>query len=80
MKIKEIQPFVTTTTKNVIYKISYITNRSIRQVCNDFCYLALADKKKLMEELTPYLKWTMKIENNVYTPKVEPRKTESGEM
>lgn len=70
--MKEVQPFIKTMSKNVIYKMSHFTGRSVKQISRDLCLHALKDKDKLAEELLPYLKWSLRIENNVYSPNNEP--------
>lgn len=72
MKHKEVQPFIKMRSKNVIYKMSYVTNRSVKQICRDLCLHALKNKGELAEELSPYIKWSIRIEKNVYFPNNEP--------
>lgn len=74
MRNKDVQPFIKTDTKAVIYKMSYIVGQSVKQMCNDLCLHSLKDKKKLIEELSPYLKWNIKIEDTVFNAKDEPIK------
>lgn len=69
---KDVQPFITTITKDVIYKMSYITGKSSKEICKDLCLHTLENKKKLTEELLPFIKWEIKIENNLYSPYDEP--------
>ena len=74
MTNKEVQPFIKKTTKNVIYKMSYITNQPVKQICGDLCLHSLADKRKLIEELAPFVKWSIKIDDVVCSPADKPIK------
>jgi len=74
MQKKDVQPFIKTSTKDVIYKLSFITGYSVKQICEDLCVHTLRNKKKLAEQLSPYIKRNIKIENDVYTPNEKPLK------
>lgn len=73
--MKDVQPFIKSSTKSAIYKLSYITGKTVKQICNELCQRMFNDKKRLVEELSPYAKWDMKIEGITYTASATPIKT-----
>jgi len=74
MQKKDVQPFISVSTKDVIYKLSFITGHSVKQICQDLCVHTLRNKKKLGEELSPFLKREIKIGDALYAASKNPLK------
>lgn len=74
MQIKDVQPFITVPTKNVIYKLSFITGYSVKQICQDLCVHTLRNKRKLGEELSPFLKRDIKMGETQFVAASKPLK------
>lgn len=73
MQKRDIQPFISTSTKNIINKLSFITGYSVKQIGEDLCTRALRNKD-LGNDLSSYFKREMKINNTVYQPIEKPLK------
>lgn len=73
MQKRDIQPFISVTSKNIIYKLSFITGYSVKKICGELCTHSLRSKH-LGEELQPYFKREIKIRDVVYQPSEKPLK------
>lgn len=74
MQKKDIQPFISNSTKDVIYKLSFITGYSVKQIGEDLCTHTLRNKQKLGKGLFPYLKRSIKLGETLYEPSNTPIK------
>lgn len=71
MKKKDVQPFISSTTKEVIYKLSFISGSSVKKICDDLCSRALR-RKELINGLQPYFKREIIIGGVLYQPNPTP--------
>lgn len=54
MEKREVKPFINAKIKDTIYKLSDITNYSVKRICEDICNHAF--KSDISDELSPYFR------------------------
>lgn len=69
-KKRDVKPFISLELKDSIYRLSYITNTPVKDVCEGLCINAL-ENKYIIEELSNYFHRKIRINNTVYFGSVE---------
>ena len=64
MEKRVVKPFVSVKTKDVMYKIRFLTGVSVKQMGQDLCDYAI--KKKYVNQLIPYFKRAIRIQGADY--------------
>lgn len=80
MTKRDIKPFISVETKNIVDKIAFLTGLSIKKICTDLCMHAVMTHAE--EDLVPYFKREIKLNGKMYEGLNKPRKFErkSGEI
>lgn len=80
MRKRDVKPFISIETKNIIDKIAFLTGLSIKRICMDLCMHAVTNYAE--EELVPYFKREIILNGKVYAAINKPQKFErkSGEI
>lgn len=77
-KKRDIKPFISSKLKDSIYRLSYITNTPVKDVCEKVCKTAIKNKK-VIEELSNYFHKNIRINSTFYmgnsgNPKIHNKK------
>ena len=74
MRKRDVKPFISVETKNIIDKIAFLTGLSIKKICMDLCMHAV--KNYAEEELVPYFKREIILNGKMYAALNKPEKFE----
>lgn len=66
----EVKPFIDLEKREILYKLKFITNRSINGIAEDLCLLAI--EKGIVEELSPHFQRNVEIKGVFYEVSMRP--------
>lgn len=64
-KKRDVKPFVTVELKDAIYRLSYITETPVKDVCEELCIFSL-NQNYIIEEFSQYFVRKIRIKNTIY--------------
>lgn len=69
---RDVKPFIASDVKDTIYKLSFVTNYSVKKITEDLCKNAI--RKGIGKELSVYFKREVKLGGVVYEKNKKPEK------
>ncbi|MEK4230739.1 hypothetical protein [Solibacillus sp. FSL H8-0538] len=69
-KKRDVQPTISISLKDVIYRISYIIDRPVKTICEETCIHGLMSKK-VLDELSQHFKRSVQFQNTMYIGRLD---------